>query len=189
MTSQRVFSGIQPSGELHIGNYLGAVQNWVRLQHEHDCLFCVVDLHAITQPYDPATLSSLTMDMAVSLFAAGVTVPEAKGASRALRERGVFASVFVVTSPDRLYRGLREREPHLLRLVGADEENVPVVSVLDGHSHALAFIGSALGVPQIALGVDDFGQSGARQDLYRHYGIDASATARGARRLLGDLRA
>src|SRR5947207_4006039 len=68
----RVFSGIQPSGELHIGNYLGAVQNWVRLQHEHDCLFCVVDLHAITQPYDPATLSSLTMDMAVSLFAAGL---------------------------------------------------------------------------------------------------------------------
>src|SRR5437762_3278280 len=68
----RVFSGIQPSGELHIGNYLGAVQNWVRLQHEHDCLFVVVDLHAITQPYDPATLSSLTMDMAVSLFAAGL---------------------------------------------------------------------------------------------------------------------
>ena len=72
MTSARVFSGIQPSGELHIGNYLGAVQNWVRLQHEHDCLFCVVDLHAITQPYDTATLSPLTLDMAVSLFAAGL---------------------------------------------------------------------------------------------------------------------
>jgi len=68
----RVFSGIQPSGELHIGNYLGAVQNWVRLQTQHDCLFCVVDLHAITQPYDPATLSSLTLDMAVSLYAAGL---------------------------------------------------------------------------------------------------------------------
>jgi len=68
----RVFSGIQPSGELHIGNYLGAVQNWVRLQHEHDCLFSIVDLHAITQPYDPGTLASLTVDMAVSLFAAGL---------------------------------------------------------------------------------------------------------------------
>src|SRR6266511_2308429 len=68
----RIFSGIQPSGELHIGNYLGAVQNWVRLQTQHDCLFCVVDLHAITQPYDAGTLSSLTMDMAVSLFAAGL---------------------------------------------------------------------------------------------------------------------
>ena len=68
----RVFSGIQPSGELHIGNYLGAVQNWVRLQTQYDCLFCVVDLHAITQPYDPATLSPLTLDMAVSLYAAGL---------------------------------------------------------------------------------------------------------------------
>ncbi|MFN2570208.1 MAG: tryptophan--tRNA ligase [Gemmatimonadales bacterium] len=68
----RVFSGIQPSGELHIGNYLGAVQNWVRLQTQHDCLFCVVDLHAITQAYDPANLASLTMEMAVSLYAAGL---------------------------------------------------------------------------------------------------------------------
>src|SRR2546421_12691364 len=65
----RVFSGIQPSGELHIGNYLGAVQNWVRLQHQHDCFFSVVDLHAITQAYEPATLSQRTLDMAVGLFA------------------------------------------------------------------------------------------------------------------------
>ena len=72
MAPQRVFSGIQPSGELHIGNYLGAVQNWVKLQSQHDCLFCVVDLHAITQPYDPASLPSLTLDMAVSLYAAGL---------------------------------------------------------------------------------------------------------------------
>jgi tryptophanyl-tRNA synthetase len=68
----RVFSGIQPSGELHIGNYLGAVQNWVKLQDVHDCLFCVVDLHAITQPYDAATLAQRTVDMAVGLFAAGL---------------------------------------------------------------------------------------------------------------------
>src|SRR5690349_13865594 len=68
----RVFSGIQPSGELHIGNYLGAVQNWVRLQHLHDCLFCVVDLHAITQPYDAGGLAQRTIEMAVGLFAAGL---------------------------------------------------------------------------------------------------------------------
>ena len=72
MTAKRVFSGIQPSGELHIGNYLGAVQNWVRLQTEYDCLFGVVDLHAITQPYEPAELSQRTLDMARSLFAAGL---------------------------------------------------------------------------------------------------------------------
>ncbi|HEV8263866.1 MAG TPA: tryptophan--tRNA ligase [Gemmatimonadales bacterium] len=68
----RVFSGIQPSGELHIGNYLGAVQTWVKLQHQHDCLFCVVDLHAITQPYEPADLSQRTLDMSTSLLAAGL---------------------------------------------------------------------------------------------------------------------
>jgi pyruvate dehydrogenase E1 component len=62
---------------------------------------------------------------------------------------------------------------------------VPVVSVLDGHSHALAFIGSALGVPHFPLGVDSFGQSGTRGDLYRHYAIDAEAIARAAGILLG----
>ena len=67
----------------------------------------------------------------------------------------------------------------------ADEEDVPIVSVLDGHSHGLAFLGGALGVPQIALGVDDFGQSGARNDLYRHYGIDTTAIVAAARTLLG----
>ena len=68
----RVFSGIQPSGELHIGNYLGAVQNWVKLQFQHECLFSVVDLHAITQPYDPSLLSQRTLEMAVGLLAAGL---------------------------------------------------------------------------------------------------------------------
>src|SRR5712691_10039336 len=122
---------------------------------------------------------------AVHVFAAGAMVPEAVEAGRLLRERGVLASVFVVTSPDRLYRDLRGAAPYLETLVGADEEGIPVVSVLDGHSHALAFIGSALGAPQLALGVDDFGQSGTRADLYRHYGIDAAAIARAAVVLLG----
>ena len=122
---------------------------------------------------------------AVHVFAAGAMVPEAVEAGRLLRERGVLASVFVVTSPDRLYRDLRGAAPYLETLVGADEEGIPVVSVLDGHSHALAFIGAALGVPQLALGVDDFAQSGTRADLYRHYGIDAAAIARAAVVLLG----
>ncbi|HYB41419.1 MAG TPA: transketolase C-terminal domain-containing protein, partial [Candidatus Methylomirabilis sp.] len=123
-------------------------------------------------------------DNAVNIFAAGAMVPEAVEASRTLLREGVLASVFVVTSPDRLYRGLRQPRPYLEALVGADEEGVPVVSVLDGHSHALAFVGSALGVPQIPLGVDHFGQSGSRADLYRHYGIDADGIARAALTLL-----
>ena len=135
-------------------------------------------IDARQQPgYDPES-------NAVHVFAAGVMVPEAVEASRALGADGVCASVFVVTSPDLLYRGLRATRPYLLDLVSAEEEGVPVVSVLDGHSHALAFVGSALGVPQIPLGVDHFGQSGARRDLYRHYEIDAAAIARSAQCLL-----
>jgi tryptophanyl-tRNA synthetase len=68
----RIFSGIQPSGELHIGNYLGAVKNWVALQHQHECIFCIVDYHAITVPYAPEDLRQRTFDMAVSLLAAGL---------------------------------------------------------------------------------------------------------------------
>lgn len=68
----RIFSGIQPSGELHIGNWLGAVQNWVRLQETYECIICVVDLHAITGKYDAASLTQRTRDMAVGLLAAGI---------------------------------------------------------------------------------------------------------------------
>lgn len=68
----RIFSGIQPSGELHIGNYLGAVKNWVELQRIHESIFCIVDYHAITVPYDPDDLRLRTREMAVSLVAAGV---------------------------------------------------------------------------------------------------------------------
>ncbi|HZF69117.1 MAG TPA: tryptophan--tRNA ligase, partial [Gemmatirosa sp.] len=69
----RIFSGIQPSGELHIGNYLGAVKNWVRLQDEHPgAIFCVVDYHALTGTYDPAVMRVRRLEMAASLLAAGV---------------------------------------------------------------------------------------------------------------------
>jgi tryptophanyl-tRNA synthetase len=69
---QRIFSGIQPSGELHLGNYLGAVMNWVTLQHAYVSFFCIVDYHAITVPYEPADLRQRTRDMAVSLIASGL---------------------------------------------------------------------------------------------------------------------
>ena len=129
--------------------------------------------------------SGYDADAAVNIFAAGVMVPEAVAAAERLARDGVFASVVAVTSPDRLYRGLRAPRPYLEELVTADEEDVPIVSVLDGHSHALAFLGGALGVPQLALGVDDFGQSGTRGDLYRHYGVDPDAIVAAARTLLG----
>ena len=68
----RIFSGIQPSGELHIGNYLGAVRNWVQLQNQHECIYCVVDYHAITGNYEPEDLRRRTSDMVISLLAAGL---------------------------------------------------------------------------------------------------------------------
>jgi len=68
----RIFSGIQPSGELHIGNYLGAVKNWVKLQHEHESIICIVDYHAITGTYDPDQLRVRRAEMALSLLAAGI---------------------------------------------------------------------------------------------------------------------
>ena len=68
----RIFSGIQPSGELHIGNYLGAVRNWVELQGQHETFICIVNYHAITIAYEPADLRRRTFEMAVSLLAAGI---------------------------------------------------------------------------------------------------------------------
>jgi pyruvate dehydrogenase E1 component len=87
---------------------------------------------------------------------------------------------------DALVRGAPPASPWIRELFPPEdvEGEVPVVSVLDGHSHALAWLGTALGVPHVPLGVDGFGQSGARADLYRHYGIDSDSIARAARVIL-----
>jgi tryptophanyl-tRNA synthetase len=73
----RVFSGIQPSGGLHIGNYLGAIRNWVRDQDKYDNIFCIVDLHAITVPQDPAALRENTLDLAAIYLASGIKPEQA----------------------------------------------------------------------------------------------------------------
>ena len=69
---KRIFSGVQPTGNLHIGNYLGAIKNWVPLQHECESLFCIVNLHAITLPQDPKVLRQKTLDLARIYLAAGI---------------------------------------------------------------------------------------------------------------------
>jgi len=68
----RIFSGIQPTGNLHLGNYLGAMRNWVRLQGDYECIFCVVDLHAITQWQDPAELRQSTREVTAAYIASGI---------------------------------------------------------------------------------------------------------------------
>jgi tryptophanyl-tRNA synthetase len=69
---ETIFSGIQPSGELHLGNYLGAVRNWVALQSSYRCFYCIVDYHAITQPFEPAEMARRVRDMAGDLIACGI---------------------------------------------------------------------------------------------------------------------
>src|SRR5207245_3798808 len=68
----RVLSGMQPSGNLHIGNYLGALKNWVKIQYDYECIFCIVDLHAITVPQDPKDLRAKIVEIAALYLAAGI---------------------------------------------------------------------------------------------------------------------
>jgi tryptophanyl-tRNA synthetase len=68
----RIFSGIQPSGNLHIGNYLGAIKNWVKLQDEFECIYCIVDMHAITVPQDPEKLRKNIIELAKVYLASGI---------------------------------------------------------------------------------------------------------------------
>ena len=68
----RIFSGIRPTGELHIGNYLGAIKQWLELQEKNEVIFCIVDWHAMTTPYDPKKLQQNIMDVAITYLAAGL---------------------------------------------------------------------------------------------------------------------
>jgi tryptophanyl-tRNA synthetase len=74
----RIFSGIQPSGEIHIGNYVGAIRNWVQLTNHYDCVYCVVDYHAITIEYEVASMQQRIMETATVLVACGLTPDRCK---------------------------------------------------------------------------------------------------------------
>ena len=68
----KIFSGIRPTGDLHIGNYFGAIKQWIELQNKHNCVFCIVDLHAITTPYEPRDLQKNILETAIAYLAAGL---------------------------------------------------------------------------------------------------------------------
>ena len=128
----------------------------------------------------------------VQIVSAGIMLPEAIAAARQLHDEGVAANVIALTSPQKVFDGWQKRqrqsmanggkrEPiHFDTLIPPAERHAPIVTVLDGASHALSWLGSVYGAPSIALGVDEFGQSGSRPDLYRHYGIDAEHIASAA---------
>ena len=77
----RILSGIQPTGDKHLGNYVGAIRRWVEQQNEADCFYPIVDLHAITLPKDPEELRESTLDLAALLIACGID-PDDGGAVR-----------------------------------------------------------------------------------------------------------
>ena len=121
----------------------------------------------------------------VQIAAGGIMVAEAIAAAQRLHEEGIAANVINVTSSNRLYDALRTARRrqlkdaaanldlgHLEMLIPSEERRAPMVTIQDGASHSLAFLGSAWGVPVVPLGVDEFGQSGSRQDLYHTTGID-----------------
>jgi pyruvate dehydrogenase E1 component len=128
----------------------------------------------------------------VHILASGAVIPEAIAASHALLAEGVRANVINVTSADRLYRdyqtSLRQAldgdgfpaAGHLGTMIPAAERSAPIVTVLDGHPHALAWVGGALGTRVLPLGVTRFGESGAREDLYRACAIDTGSIVEAA---------
>jgi pyruvate dehydrogenase E1 component len=128
---------------------------------------------------------------AVTLAGMGVMMAEVIAAATELEASGIAVDVLCLTSPDLLFRalqarsGLYEADTRILTDLFPPERRCPIVSVLDGHPHTLSFLGSAAGAPQSCLGVQDFGQSGDVQDLYRHFGIDAETIAGAALDLLG----
>src|SRR5256714_4737838 len=95
----RVFSGIQPSGGLHIGNYLGAIRNWVRDQDRYDNIFCIVDLHAVTLPQDPAALRENTLDLAAIYLASGIKPEQAMFIQSHVSAHAELAWIFECFTP------------------------------------------------------------------------------------------
>ena len=131
------------------------------------------------------TVTGLPTQDVVQIAVGGIMVPEAIEAARRLHDEGVAANVINVTSSNRLYDALRRARRaqlanasapldlgHLETLIPAEERRAPIVSIQDGASHSLSFLGSVWGVPVVPLGVDEFGQSGSREALYRATGID-----------------
>lgn len=126
---------------------------------------------------------------AVTLVGMGAVIPELLNAAEQLAEWGHGADIVCVTSADLLFQAVRARESRtggdwiLSEVFGSDRAR-PMVTVLDGHPHTLAFLSGINRVPACALGVTEFGQSGSLPDLYRHFGIDADSIAKAAARLL-----
>ena len=121
----------------------------------------------------------------VTLVGIGAVLPEVLRAAQELKEKGIAAHVVDVTAPGRLYRAWHE-SPHQLpqHFLELFEKNTPIISIHDSASHAMSWLGSALGVRQISLGVDEFGQSGSINDLYEIHGLSVTSIVNATESLL-----
>ncbi|NOK62181.1 MAG: pyruvate dehydrogenase E1 [Chloroflexi bacterium AL-W] len=132
--------------------------------------------------------TNLDPQYAIQIATSGAMVPEAVAAAELLHREGVAANVLNITSPRRLFEHWQatrnassvERDTSFAWLMPPEERHVPIITVHDAASHTLAWLGSIAGAPVTALGVDAFGQSGTRADLYRHFGMDAEHIAEAA---------
>jgi pyruvate dehydrogenase E1 component len=130
-------------------------------------------------------------DARVTIAAMGAVVPEALAAAERLTAAGTPADVVCVTSPDLLYQAVRARQGHeraeswILDQVFPADRAAPLVTVLDGHPHTLAFLATINRVASTSLGVTRFGQSGSLEDVYRYHGLDADSIIRAALDLVG----
>lgn len=129
----RIFSGVQPTGNLHIGNYFGAIKQWIDFQNDNDCFFCIVDLHAITAPYDQEKLPSLILEKAIIYLAAGLD-PEKVTifVQSSVKEHTELAWLLNTITPlGELYRMTQYKEKSEKKNENAGLLNYPVLMAAD----------------------------------------------------------
>jgi len=131
----RIFSGIQPSGEIHIGNYIGAIKQWITLQNQADCIFCVVDWHAITVPYEPKMLQQKIKEVAMIYLAAGLD-PEKSiiFVQSQVKEHSELAWLLNTITPigdlQRMHQ-FKEKSAKYIKNVNAGLMNYPILMAAD----------------------------------------------------------
>ncbi len=124
-----------------------------------------------------SNISNDSTEYKVNLFSMGAMFSEVVEAQKELLKEGISSNLINITGPGPLYRNFHNNNlngSHLLKILG-NHTNLPSLSIIDGHPHALSWIGSALGVKSISLGITEFGQSGDQKDLYEYYGLDKNS--------------
>ncbi len=131
----RIFSGVQPTGDIHIGNYLGAIKQWIDLQEDNDCIFCIVDLHALTSPYDVDSFKESITHKAIAYLASGVDPEKAIifSQSKVKEHTELFWYLNTITSVGELQRmtQYKEKSEKYKKTANAGLLNYPILMAAD----------------------------------------------------------